>query len=123
MLHCIWIFQNRALKKRNIINITKRHFLQTNDLDTAFRDETETSDTENIEPISLPFMSYKEQPKDIVELEQGVILTEINPEDIDNDQRKGNDSLLEALTPNGTPIKSLPFSPSVVKINHFHSFF
>lgn len=68
-------------------------------------------------------MSYKEQPKDIVELEQGVILTEINPEDIDNDPRKGNDSLLEALTPNGTPIKSLPFSPSVVKINHFHSFF
>lgn len=68
-------------------------------------------------------MSYKEQPKDIVELEQGVILTEINPEDIDNDLGKGNDSLLEALTPNGTPIKSLPFSPSVVKINHFHSSF
>lgn len=68
-------------------------------------------------------MSYKEQPKDIVELEQGVILTEINPEDIDNDLGKGNDSLLEALTPNGTPIKCLPFSPSVVKINHFHSFF
>lgn len=68
-------------------------------------------------------MSYKEQPKDIVELEQGVILTEINPEDIDNDLGKGNDSLIEALTPNGTPIKSLPFSPSVVKINHFHSFF
>lgn len=104
---------NRALKKRNIINITKRHFLQTNDLDTAFRDETETSDTENIEPINLPFMSYKEQPKDIIELEQGVVLTEINPEDIDNDPGKGNDSLLEALTPNGTPIKSLPFSPSV----------
>lgn len=56
-------------------------------------------------------------------MEQGVILSEINPEDIDKnidiniekEPVRGREAMLESVTPNGTPIKSLPFSPSLVK--------
>lgn len=112
---CISLFQSKVLKKRNIINITKRHYLQTADLDTAFRNESESSDTENREPVSLPFTSYSEEHQDLKDLEKDVLI-ELKQEVTFNEIEKGVDPFqdLESLTPNGTPIKTLPFSPSVV---------